>query len=696
MSLFSYLDGLVCTMGALILLLLMTTYRIRQQVVAEFAEKSRPAAAAPQSPPESLPLPSNVDELALRQREIDLKQQEHAQAVAKHESTLKARHAAWQAKLDQFAETNQTLSSQVAQTRLQVEDQNASLSRLQSERDRLAGLMSSARKHAVEVNGTERELQQQAEDLLRLRETCLKKIDAAKVQQALRNPVFEIVAHDGNSGTDRRPILIECTAESLIFASEKIRLSAATLNEFTPDVNPLLAGTEALMTYWTLVDSREHPGKPGPYVLMIVRPGGTVAFYVARKFLERMNQEFGYELVTANAEFKYPPPDPQAVEVCQRAIDRVLHGDRPLQFPGNSGFGSGNGNEPGISPQRRGQPSGNSALGSGLPAERTGAPGGGHEQIVGSDGAFSLPEVEQLRNATPSDSIGMLGPEWSHSRQSGRQSDRTRQSTPPSGRTMPQTDDQAGTPEQRLTPNGVTNSGAAPGALEKYREELAGKAGSENARRSEQPIDSNLSGQPQAEGEPGSSHPFSSQADADAEFSQAISGRNRLRNSAGGRPPEMAPPPNFNGARSLATEGMSGSGSDSASAMPPGSFQSMSSRSNSFRNDGGEKKRWGHSQPSGMIGIERTISFHLRSDRMSIDDGPESGIPVEMTRPEFQEIVAAMIEVHAQTWGDPPPKFFWRPALKVIIHPGGNQHYPRLKELLDHWGLSGKVEHVLD
>jgi hypothetical protein len=97
-----------------------------------------------------------------------------------------------------------------------------------------------------------------------------------------------------------------------------------------------------------------------------------------------------------------------------------------------------------------------------------------------------------------------------------------------------------------------------------------------------------------------------------------------------------------------------------------------------------------------MIGIERTISFHLRSDRMSIDDGPESGIPVEMTRPEFQEIVAAMIEVHAQTWGDPPPKFFWRPALKVIIHPGGNQHYPRLKELLDHWGLSGKVEHVLD
>ncbi|SFJ19391.1 hypothetical protein [Planctomicrobium piriforme] len=643
MSLFSYLDGLVCTMGALILLLLLTTHRIRQQVVADYQSQSETTVAA---------APSFADDdLEARKREIAAQLAAHQQSVAEHEAATKAQHAAWQAKLDDLARLNQQLAGQVSQKRSIVDNENAAVAQVAGERDKLAALMTAAAQHKDQILLTESELRQQAEDLLRLRENCLKKIDSAKVQQALQKPVFEIVAHDGNSGTDRRPILIECTADSLTFASEGIRLTAATLNEFSADVNPLLAGTEALLTYWTLVDSQAGRSKSsGPYVLMIVRPGGTVAFYVARKYLEKLNQDFGYELVTADAEFKWPPADPQAVEVCQRAIDRVLAGQRPEQKPTGSGMGPGGGG----AMARRGPGSGGTGLG-GTGSSNAGQPGGemgggahksAEDQIVGADGEFSLAEVEQLKNAQPGDSIDMLGPEWSQRRRAAQ---------------------------------------AAAGAAGQGSEQGTETAAGANAARGNSATKpTGPGGRPQSaagqkeDGRPGSEDGASTKP------------------APGTEQPEGMPIPNFNpNPQQSRGAGKSGSGKPGERQMPPPPLTQAQQQSN-WNDDGGEQRKWGRSQPTGAIGIERSLTLHLQSDRIKIEDGETLGLPVEMSRPEFQEAVSFMIDSHAQSWGSPPAKFFWRPSLKVKIHPGGNQHYPRLKELLDHWGLSYKVEHVLD
>jgi hypothetical protein len=55
-----------------------------------------------------------------------------------------------------------------------------------------------------------------------------------------------------------------------------------------------------------------------------VRPEGTIAFYVARLYLQALNLPFGYELVGSDQEFTWPQTDPRLVQTCRQAIDEVL------------------------------------------------------------------------------------------------------------------------------------------------------------------------------------------------------------------------------------------------------------------------------------------------------------------------------------------------------------------------------------
>jgi hypothetical protein len=159
------------------------------------------------------------------------------------------------------------------------------------------------------------------------------------VRQALekRESEYAFVPFDGANGTTRRPIVIECTDRAIRFVAEDITLSPQDLNGFITDVNPLLAGAGALMKYW------EKRGKEeAPYVLLVVRPRGSIAFYVAREMLSPIEQSFGYELVEEDFRLHAPETEPAAVTACRKAIEstlaqrsqvaqRVRHG-----FPGSS------------------------------------------------------------------------------------------------------------------------------------------------------------------------------------------------------------------------------------------------------------------------------------------------------------------------------------------------------------------------
>ncbi len=67
----------------------------------------------------------------------------------------------------------------------------------------------------------------------------------------MHSTTYTFVAYDGVSGTTRHPILIECTREHIKFLQEDVSLSSADVSGYSPSYNPVLAGAQALVDYWS-------------------------------------------------------------------------------------------------------------------------------------------------------------------------------------------------------------------------------------------------------------------------------------------------------------------------------------------------------------------------------------------------------------------------------------------------------------
>jgi hypothetical protein len=140
-------------------------------------------------------------------------------------------------------------------------------------------------------------------------------------QIAQNSTIYTFVAYDGVTGTTRRPILIECTREHIKFLQEDVSLSSTDVSGYSLSYNPVLAGAQALLDYWT---THSGPDDPRPYVLLIVRPSGAVAYGAARHLLERMKDPFGYELLPDDQQLDVPPAVPEAAEVCRKAVEKAM------------------------------------------------------------------------------------------------------------------------------------------------------------------------------------------------------------------------------------------------------------------------------------------------------------------------------------------------------------------------------------
>ncbi len=90
---------------------------------------------------------------------------------------------------------------------------------------------------------------------------------------------YTIVPHAGHGGTFRRPIFIECTADALIIQPLEIRLEK---DEFVPPLatgNMLDAALLAIRAYWERYDLTGKEGSP--YPLLVVRPSGAETYVLA-------------------------------------------------------------------------------------------------------------------------------------------------------------------------------------------------------------------------------------------------------------------------------------------------------------------------------------------------------------------------------------------------------------------------------
>lgn len=280
-SLFPFLAVLLCTMGALVLLLMLIASQSKAQ-----AEAARALAAKPK-----------VDLEAVRRREEDLQ---------------------W--KIDQLAKSRDKTIADVAEHRAQLAHLEEHAARLKKQ---LADLEAAEALLKSQKSTDESGRAAVAADLAELRrkiEEAEKKLAAEKV--AGRKPqAFAVVPYDGDKGTRRRPIYIECRGDAIILQPEGIVFHEVDFSGSLGPSNPLATCVRLVSEYLTRGESYREGEQP--YPLLLVRPSGIGSYYAARAGMSSWEGEFGYELIDENWPLEFPPADPLLTQMANKAVEEA-------------------------------------------------------------------------------------------------------------------------------------------------------------------------------------------------------------------------------------------------------------------------------------------------------------------------------------------------------------------------------------
>lgn len=616
-SLFPFLAVLVCAMGALIFLLLIATRRIRAEVRAETVDEARrivkvveprEVVSTPQPKPKPDPAPPSprqppvVDETPPPPPQLPHVDWDHL--LADFQQRRKQR----QAGMDE-----QARSLALVVTGQQRADRG--LRQLWDEKEILE-------RHRVDLETSLAPLQERAKTLREELNDLELEIRQSRRRRAAVETRFAFLPFDGVSGTHRRPIFIECHPDRIEFASEKIGLTAAELNGFTIDDNPLLAGTRALIAYWEKWDAMINSNQQGrqmqnqsektgkletrkPYVLIVVRPRGVHAYYIARKLLARLKTPIGYELVSDDMPLAWPGLDTRAATVCHEAIDRVL-ARRPLtsdRFAGAGDVPGGRGKGTRMGPRR--------------------------QRLVGEN------------------DVGGIGSERTAARRAvSRRSTGTAEEESTAGRAE----------QSERTPS-VDSRAAAPG-----RPAGDGKQKLERATFGDRrPAESHSPTAEEPNGE--ESKDPGRTVDTMTTFDTLTIGR-QSRRRLPGQP-----------SRGLSSRGSPGNPGQAGEGSP---------------------RYWGVAGLRATIGYERRVRVRVSPDRLVVGDERPIEAGVDVRADVVRRKVVAALQQIAQDWGPPPERFYWVPAVRFEVSPGGHLHYERLDSVFRRWKLPTTVEFILE
>jgi hypothetical protein len=696
-ALFPFLAVLVCTMGALIFLLLIITRLSADQPVAEVdpvpqLDIANTVAIAP------VYLPPPVDtEPEESEPPAEPKIDVRAVAIAQRQREQESLNAQWQAKVEHLSAAHEErlrLLSQRQQLN-KVASQRAGalqteLKTLEVKLGRMTGELSAS--STEDATAKERiELETQIKELKR-------RMRAA--QQSSSEDVFEVVPFDIITGTSRRPILIECTAKGLRFIPEDITVTPEDLAGFTPAVNPLIVGASALVNYWTAWNIRQpNPARePEPYVLLLVKPSGTIAYYVAIKMMSDLRQPHGYELIEEDTVLQMPPVDAGAKAACEAAISRLLaERNQAMRQAGSGGFGMGrgrygSGSGAGAGSGRgassgggSGSPSDNGGLGGGGPATGGGSRGGRFGGGQPGGGAFPA-RGTGARPEGAIESTGEVGEEPGEpnefalsdiidKQESGsRVYERVenfegskRGSNGGSGRTA-----------SAQGPGGVPGPGGAPGA---------GLRGGTGGGSSRQMVTASSGGGRQG----GASKPGSvprSPGSSDPSGIEQLEDDGEEEGAEDGEPGGSKMRPDIglgsSGRRSIPVEDRRSKNHKQSDRNAPTDPEQLASR------------HWGISEPGAAIGLEREIRIDVEPNRYVI--GKKHGVPLVDTdgREDTFVKVVTVIDLQAREWGKPPQGFFWKPSVRFVIADGGDANYERIHSFFERAGLSTSREYPHD
>ena len=283
-ALFPFLAVLLCTIGALVLILVITVAnshasarREAEESIADIEDTTEMMEVV------SLELEAQREDLKAR---VERRRRELAD-IEDHISRLTK-------SLDQLTSKIQRIHADSSQTEADHSQKEIEVAALQKEIDK-----------------KKRELMDEIE------------------KQKKRKPAFAVIPYGGSNGTTRRPVYLECTKEGVVVQPEGLLIS---LNDLRPPFgpgNPLDAALRVLRQTYQQKDATFGITQP-PYPLLIVRPDGIQTYALAREAMSGWDDQFGYELVDQEMELKFPPSPAGLKEQLVSTVDLAKRRQRAL------------------------------------------------------------------------------------------------------------------------------------------------------------------------------------------------------------------------------------------------------------------------------------------------------------------------------------------------------------------------------
>ncbi len=280
-SLFPFIAVLICTMGALIVLLVLVVQQARVQADTITTDREVPDTVSEEERKQRLQDQEDLD----WQREI-LEQQRAELNKQMSEERLRLSH---------LEEHIRRLENNLRR----VQEEATELEQMQSDDTR-------------EISSQQLEIQRLQAEIEREREA----LEVARDEAASSRQSFTTSADRGHNGTRRRQIYTECRESGIFLQPEGIVLGAEDFSGPLGPGNPLDAALRTIREHWKHVEGEASKGEP--YPLLVVRPDGATAYSMARAAMASWDDEFGYELVDEDMELAFPPSDP--------TLSRLLEG----------------------------------------------------------------------------------------------------------------------------------------------------------------------------------------------------------------------------------------------------------------------------------------------------------------------------------------------------------------------------------
>lgn len=291
-ALFPFLAVLLCTIGALVLILVIT-------VTNSHASARRDAELATTNVKDSVDVMEVVSDELVAQRE--------------------------------------SLKKQVERRRKDLADIEDHIQRLTKNLQELAGRIEQIQSFASDTEKSESQKEALVQSLREQIDEKKKELLQEIEKQKKRKPAFAVIPYVGNNGTSRRPVYLECTKQGVVIQPEGLLISVQDLKPPTGPGNPLDSALRVLRLAYQQRDVTFGINQP-PYPLLLVRPDGIHTYAMALEAMSGWDDQYGYELINGDMDLTFPTSIPglneqltQTVEVA-RARQRAMIASMPRAY----------------------------------------------------------------------------------------------------------------------------------------------------------------------------------------------------------------------------------------------------------------------------------------------------------------------------------------------------------------------------